>query len=363
MKPIWEYTNPTARLVDRQQVQPVVKTTFAAAQESVNFVVFQPEWLPADCTLNEITLRPEQPPGRPGDVQAQEIGQTPWTEANPCSIRAIIRGNRRHLRLKQFLYDWAPPAASTAPLWNSPQLTPVPIQTAIAWLGTDYLKRPGGCIQLMRTQIEISVIDGEFTENELGRILAQLTLAAQEASQAVQDAPFHRLNYWVRYQLRGVQVPYGLWHYHQPRRYDRSQLVSLDDLQSNSPVRLLLPSDSPYIFDSAVIVAGEPPSHREVELIYRHQENLSDHLWIIAINHDSDLSLPIPPKPETHLAEVRQMQHLRDTTVWYAALSEQYGAWEVIWEEQNVRYAVWAGTTPFQNGDQFKALIENLRIA
>jgi hypothetical protein len=263
--------------------------------------------------------------------------------------------------LKQFLYDWAPPAASTAPLWKSPQLTPIQCQNTIAWLGKDYLKQPGGCIQLMRTQIEISVINGEFTEDELGRILAQLTVAEQEAAQAVQDTPFHRLNYWVRYQLRGVQVPYGLWHYHQPRHYDKSQLVTLEYLRSNSPLRLLLPTDSPYVFDSAVIIMGEDPSHPEVELIYRHQGNLSDHLWIIAINHDSDLALPIPPEPEPHQAEVRERQHLRGTSVWYAALSEQYGAWEVFWEEENVCYAVWAGTTPFQGGNRFKALIENLR--
>lgn len=363
MKPYWDDTDPMARLADRREVQPLVKTTFAAAQETVNFVVFRPEWLPVDCILTEVTLRPEQAPGRPGGMQAQEIGQTPWTEANPGSVRAVFRGKQRCLRLKQFLYDWAPPAASTAPLWNSPHLTPVPGQNAIAWLGTDYLQRPGGCIQLMRTQIEISVMEGEFSEDELGRLLVQLTPAAWESSRAVRGAAFHRLNYWVRYQLRGVQVPYGLWGYHHPRHYDQSQAVSLDELVAKPPLRLLLPVDSPYVFDSAVIIAGEQPFHHEIELIYRHQENMSDHLWMTAIDQNSELTLPIPPEPETHRAAVRQAQGLRNTTVWYAALSEQYGAWEAFWEEEKIRYAVWAGTTPFQDGDQFKTLVENLRVA
>jgi hypothetical protein len=363
MNPYWENTDPTVRLADRREAQPPVETTFAAAQEAVNFVVFRPEWLPADCAMTEVTLRPEQAPGRPGGVQAQEIGQTPWTEANPGSVRAVFRGRQRRLRLKQFLYDWAPPAASTAPLWNSPHLTPVPGQNAIAWLGIDYLKRPGGCIQLMRTQIEISVMEGEFTEDELGRLLLQLTPAVWEASRVVREAPFHRLNYWVRYQLRGVQVPYGLWRYHHPRRYDQSQPVSLDELVSKPPLRLLLPADSSYVFDSAVIIAGEESFHREIELIYRHQENMSDHLWIIAVDRDSEHTLPIPPEAETHRAAVRQTQTLRDTAIWYAALSEQYGAWEAFWEEEKVRYAVWAGTSPFQNSEQFKTLVENLRVA
>jgi hypothetical protein len=105
------------------------------------------------------------------------------------------------------------------------------------------------------------------------------------------------------------------------------------------------------------------PSDETMKPFYRHQQNLSDHLWITAIDRHSELTLPIPPEPETHRAAVRQAQRLRNSTVWYAALSEQYGAWEAFWEEEKVRYAAWAGTSPFQNGEQFKTIVENLRVA
>lgn len=363
MRKYWEHTDPSARLTDPREVQALRRTTLSEGQQAVNFVVFAPGWLPDDCRVTEVTLRPEQPPGRPGGIPAQQIGQTPWSEGNPCSIRAIVEGRRRRLRIKQFLYDWAPPAASTAPLWNSPELTPIPCRDAVAWLGIDYKERRGGCIQLLRTQVEVSVVEGSFTDEELGRILCQLKPAAWEESQAVQRAPFHLLNYWVRYRMRAVAVPNGLWKYRHPRRYDQSRLTSLNELRLDPPVRLLFPDDSPYIFDSAVVISEDAPLNRGVELIYRHQANNSDHIWMIAVDARSEWKVPIPPEPETHIAEVRESIQLRGTTVWYAALNEQYGAWEALWEEEGVHYIVWAGASLFQNGDQFKMLIDGLRAA
>lgn len=363
MKHYWEKTDRSARLTDSREVQPLRKTTLAEAQQLVNFVVFTPEWLPDDCELTEVTVRPEQPPGRPKGIEAEQIGQTPWSEGNPCSIRTVISGHDRRLRLKQFLYDWAPPAASTAPLWNSPRLTPRPCRSTVAWLGTDYMKRQGACIQTMRTQIELSVIDGVFSDEALGRILNMLGPAALEESYGVQRAPFHLLNYWVRYGMTALQVPYGLWKYQHPRRYDQSRQVSLEELRLNTPVRLLLPDNSPYVFDSAVLISEDEPFNREVELIFRHSDNGSDHLWMITMNAESERKGVIPPRPEKHLAEVREVIRLRGTSVWYAALYEEYGAWEAIWEEEGVHYSVWAGATLFQNGHQFKMLVDDLRLA
>ena len=56
MRKYWEQTDTNARLTDPAEVQPFRKTTLAAAQQSVNFVVFTPEWLPHDCKLTEVTL-------------------------------------------------------------------------------------------------------------------------------------------------------------------------------------------------------------------------------------------------------------------------------------------------------------------
>ncbi|WP_248910953.1 hypothetical protein, partial [Halocatena marina] len=61
---VWRTASPSARLTDPDDLTPPHDTTFAEAQEAVNIVVFEPTWLPDDCRITEITLRPEQPPGR-----------------------------------------------------------------------------------------------------------------------------------------------------------------------------------------------------------------------------------------------------------------------------------------------------------
>jgi hypothetical protein len=337
--------------------------SFPEAQEHANFVVFAPTWLPADCTLTGVSLRPEQPPGRPGGVTPAEIGQTPWSSANPCSVRAIVAGHGRRLRLKQFLYDWAPPAASTAPLWNSPRLTPIPCRDAVAWLGTDYMDRHGACVQLLRTQIEVSVSEGVFADEEIGRLLSELAPAAPDVDDPVRRAPFHRLSYWGRYALRPVAVPHGLWDFSQTRRYDCARVVSLDDLRAGTPVLALLPVDGRYSFDSAAIMEDTQAGHREVELIYRHTSNGSDHLWLLAVNRDSGQAPALPPRLSTHPAEVRTAINLRSTTIHYAALDTRHGAWEAFWEEGDTRYALWACASQFMNADIFMALISTLQPA
>jgi hypothetical protein len=357
----WENTEPNTRLTRRQDVLPVKKTTPAEAQGQVNFVVFESVWMPPDCTLESVTLRPEQPPGRPG-VEAAEIGQTPWTEANPSSLRAILQGDGRCVRIKQFLYDWAPPAASTAPLWNSPSLMPFTCAEAIGWLGRDYMKRQGACVQRARTQIELSVEMGEFTNLELVRILTEMQPANPEASQAVRRAPFHQLNYWVRYQMRSVKVPYGLWQYNQSRHYDHGHSVSEIELRERPPLRVLWPANQPYELDSSLVIEDERLPHKEVELIFRHQANLSDHLWVVVMNADSPLALPVPPELHVHHpSQTHGKRTWRKEGVWYAAVNERHGAWEAFWEEGGLRYAVWASSSQFIDAQLFENLIRTLR--
>src|SRR5262245_60959615 len=115
----WQKTDRYRRLTDKGEISGPRATTLEGAQAGANFVVLAPRALPAGCRIGEVTLRPDQPPGRPEGVEPSEIGAAPWTDANPASVRAVIEGEGRRLRLKQFLYDWSPPAASVAALWTS----------------------------------------------------------------------------------------------------------------------------------------------------------------------------------------------------------------------------------------------------
>ena len=74
------------------------------AQPWCNFVLLRPSALPAGLALVKQELRPEAPP--PEGVSPSELAAS----GTRSSYRGEYEGAGRWLRLKQFLYDWAPPA-------------------------------------------------------------------------------------------------------------------------------------------------------------------------------------------------------------------------------------------------------------
>lgn len=354
--PVWQTASPSTRVTNAEAVRRPEEMTYADAQRAVNFVVFSPDWLPDDCSVTEITVRPEQPPGRPDTISTEDIGQTPHSAGNPCSLRVVVTGDERQFRLKQFLYDWAPPAASIAPLWGTPDPAPFECRDAVGWLGTDYKDQRGACVQLERTQIELSVSDGEFDDEELCSIFQGLTPTDTDTGRTVRSVPFHRLNYWVRYQCRPPGVPHGLWRHAPQRPYDRSRVLSPAGLETDLPVAPLVPTTDRYLFDSAVLF----PHSNAIECVYRNRENCSDHLWITAATAESPLAPSPPLDTADQPAETRRRIELRETDAHYAALTAEYGAWEALWVEDDVHYAVFAGASRFLDETAFQTVVDSL---
>ncbi|WP_211338391.1 hypothetical protein [Haloterrigena salifodinae] len=329
-------------------------TTFAESQDKTNFVVFEPRWLPSDCDVTEITVRPEQPPGRPDDVSADEIGQTPWSDGNPSAVRAVVSGSDRTFRIKEFLYDWAPIAASMAPLWETDHPTPFECGDAVGWIGTDYKDNTGACVQRKRTQIEISVLNGSF-DDELPRVLNEMEPAAPQKAATIEQIPFHILNYWFRYGCEAPAVPHGLWEHKVVRPFGSSHTIAPMAL-ADTAVTPLIPDGDRFALDSAVFF----PEDEAVECIFRDRENNSDHLWLNAAPKGSAMAPSIPPDPNKQSAETRTTVDLRGTTGHYAALTEDFGAREIFWSEDGINYAVWASASATIDGTEFRSIVEHL---
>lgn len=356
---VWQTADPDAGLTNSEEAAPPRETTPTDAQAAVNFVVFEFDWLPEDCRVETVTRRPERPPGRPTDVSAEDIDQTPHSEGNPSSVRIVVAGGDRRLRLKQFLYDWAPPSASIAPLWRTPEPTPFECGDAVGWLGTDYKNQRGACVQRDRTQIELSVSEGEFSDDELKRLLDGLRPADPEGARRIRRVPFHRLNYWARYKCRPPVVPHGLWDYAPEHPYEDSYALSPVALRTDPTVPALVSSGSSgdrFVLDSALAF----PEADAMEVVFRNRENGSDHLWMTATDESSPLAPSLPPEPSDQSAETREAIDLRGTTAHYAALTEKQGAWEAIWSENGVRYAVWAGASQYLDGEEFREVVDSL---
>lgn len=358
---VWRTVDPAARLTDPADAAPPRETTAAEAQTSANFVVFRPTWLPDDCAVAAATFRPELPPGRPEGATAEELDQNDHTEGNRCSLRTVVAGDGRRLRLKQFCYDWAPPSAGIAGLWHAAEPAPFDCGDAVGWLGDDYKGNRGAVVQRDRTQIECSVTGGEFSDEELRRVMDGVAPADPGGARVVRGVPFHRLSYWVRYRCRPPGPSHGLWSHGPARPYDECRRLSRAALSGVVPEALpadpLVPADE-YAFDSAVAF----PEAAAVECLFRHRANGSDHLWLTAATEGSPLAPDLPPEPADQAAETRRAVGLRGTTVHYAALTEADGGWEAFWAEAGIRYSVWAGPSRELDGEAFRDLVDSLGV-
>ena len=130
------------------------------------FVVFRPTVLPSNFMLEVISFRPEVPPEPLPETEAGEE-TLPEMEAN-TSVRMLTKSDGGELSIKQFLYDWLPPAYDHPSLWRSDR-RPIPHEVggAIGWVASNFRGQHAGSILLDRTMIEITDIGGTLSDSEI----------------------------------------------------------------------------------------------------------------------------------------------------------------------------------------------------
>ncbi|MFD9486376.1 hypothetical protein ACFWBX_20815 [Streptomyces sp. NPDC059991] len=297
------------------------------AQEWCNFTVWHPERLPAGCDSATTTLRKEAPPGRTG----QDSGRTPWSRANPAAFRTEIAGGGRRLRLKQFLYDWAFPAADHPALWGSETLT-FPIgEGRVVWLGTDYLGHAAASARMSRTTVELSVLEGEFTGEELVELYRSLRPAVPGAPARVIGTPFGELSYWARHQdVDMVSVPTGLFTFHRRTRPHEGDWVAADELTGFLTDQRLPALLGGFPADSAAVFADADGS-RELEVIYT--SGGGDELRL-TLQRSGRGRMPFPPQREKHPARAKEIG-LDGQTLYLAYVDEGVGPFDAMWHDVN----------------------------
>jgi hypothetical protein len=227
----------------------------AKAQAWSNFIVFTPSRLPAGTRLVKQSLRREAPPGRVGN---STVGRTPWSENNPAAFRFEVAGEGRRLRVKQFLYDWAFPALDHPCLWESHTTSDALGQHHIVWHGVDYMGHPGASARLARTMIELSVLDGTFTREEITEIYRSLRPADPAAARTIISTPFAALSYWARRpDAPVIGVPLGIWNIQQPDTMTMAWQPGTGGLVAPATLGSLA-------IDSTAIHTGPSPIAREV---------------------------------------------------------------------------------------------------
>jgi hypothetical protein len=298
--------------------------TPADALPWLNFILFVPTALPSGTELLQGTVRREVPPG-----QITDRGARPpeWTEANPSSYRMEIGNDSRHFRVKQFLYDWAPPAADQPCLWRSKTSAHTVDTNFVVWLGTDFMGHQAGTARLRRTNIELSVTRGAFSAEELVSYYRGLEPVDDRQRRGIAECPFAELSYWSRYSAAVADVPYGLFRFHRENPTEKySWSTDQHHLQRTGFPTPSFSAAREFAFDSVGIYEGE--RGREAEIILTAPPDRGREIRLI-MQHDGGGRVDYPPYLTPHPCELTSL--FRDGQEAYTTyVSEEFGPFHAV---------------------------------
>ncbi|NUS73191.1 MAG: hypothetical protein HOQ05_07280 [Corynebacteriales bacterium] len=302
----------------------------ADAQAWCNFVLWTPTALPADCAVIPGTLSKESAPVPPTEQDIDE--RLPRDGNGLASYRFEIAGSGRRARVKQFLYDWAFPAMDHPSLWKSRTRAQQLDAHHVLWLGTDFRGKPAASARIARTTIELSVLEGDFSAEELHTIYAGLQPADPAAISQLVATPFARLSYWARYPTAAqVVVPVGMLTFR--RGQHASYWHDGDAAQQQAKLwhapELLggLPLDSAAEFTDS-------RGRTEVELLFTGGHNRGVELRAV-LQRPGAGNLLVPAAPEPHPATHEELI-VRGVSVQLSWIDERYGPYQAVFSLNTV---------------------------
>lgn len=322
------------------------------AQPWCNFVLMRPEAFPVDLSLVKTEVRPESPPGRSHDMTGSH--RPDWTQSNRAAHRSEFAGLDRRLRIKQFLYDYAPPAFDHPCLWESTGIRAFPVNDHIGWLGTDFRKLQAASVCLDRTTIELSVTAGTFSDEELQAICRGLRPAVPEARASILRTPLADLCYQSRHEEPPIAVPVGYWA-HKRSESLRVTVLRAENVPAHFPGSgLFLPPDYGYRLNTA-FVFGDPESPQEVDMVFEQAEDAGRYIRLLVSQSDAVQGLPYPPATEKRHPCSTRVLKINGLDVYHAYHDERYGQHEAVWQKNGlnsmliVKPAVWTDMAWFDN--------------
>jgi hypothetical protein len=345
------WTPQAAPSVESEQAK-VRRTDWDEAQSWCNFVLMRPAVFPDDLALERKEIRAEAPPGRAANVD--KSSRPDWTQSNRAVHRCELIGRERRLRIKQFLYDYAPPAFDHPCLWESSNIRAFPVGDYLGWLGTDFRKLPAATVSFDRTTIELSVIAGTFSDQELEAICRGLSPAVPKVHDQILRTSFADLCYQSRYREPPIAVPVGYWA-HKRAESHKITVLRAQDVPADDPCfRVSPPKDYGYLLNTAFVFDNQGRL-QEVDLVFEHAKDSGRYMRLLISPSDAAKGLPYPPVREQRQPCSSRVLRVKDHDVHHAYLDERYGQHEAVWQKDGlnimliVKPATWTNMAWFDN--------------
>ena len=301
-----------------EEAQSIV-TNMVEAQRWCNFTLLKPTWLPEDIEPGDYSLRPEQP------------------NDQSSSFRMVGRGASRTFTLKQFLFDFAPPAYDHPALWRNPKKTaedefpdPVPhlIGDNVLWIGRDHRRFPAATIGYRRVRVELTVTEGGFSNSELIKLFEGLVPADPDYAAVLDQTAFAELSYQRRHPRLATPVPLSYWtHKRHDNHHHRARLIS----EMEPPFALPDFKSLGYELDSLFSIESENGRLEEVDFIYEAKARNGAYLRLLLTPPSSMQPIPFPPEKYTQSCQIEKLAN-ENQTVHLAWLEDGVGPYELSFQ-------------------------------
>jgi hypothetical protein len=198
----------------------------------------------------------------------------------------------------------------------------------VVWFGTDYQRLRAASARLSRTTVELAVLDGEFSDEEIHELYASLRPADPQAALAVHRTPFAELSYWARRDDAVIlNVPVGLWSFHRNRDHTSRWLADVEAEPVVKGLGLPLAIGEFRLDSTGHFVDAE--GREETEIVYAGGPDRGREVRIIA-QRPGRGSLHVPAEAEPGQPGHRRVRQRLGAEVQLAWVDERYGAMQAV---------------------------------
>jgi len=273
-------------------------------------------------------------------------------------LRFEIVGGGRRLRVKQFLYDWAPPAFDHPCLWKS-RNEPFEVGKNIGWLGTDFRKARAAAVSIDRTTIELSTYEGTFDDEEFRLVCRGMVPVDPDARQRILATPVAELCYQSRHREQTIAVPCG--YFAHERRPPTVQLTvySAANVPAALPGREVAPPTAYGFRLNAAFVYGSLELPQEVDYLYEADEPAGRYLRLLVSRSNQSGGVAYPPRLDLQPCSTGALS-IHGQDVHHAFLTERYGPHEAVWQANGLNFMLLTKPSTDTDGVWFSELLEHL---
>ncbi|WP_165780760.1 hypothetical protein [Holospora curviuscula] len=229
----------------------------------------------------------------------------PESPDEESSHRSEFSDGSRPLSIKQFLYDWVPPAYEHLCLWRNAEISTIEnilipnanlIGNNYFWFGLNYRRKPAATINMLRMQIEITTLHGTFDDQEIMQIVSSMVSINGKVKDMILDTSFTELMFYARHQIPTSDVLTSYFKHTRSKTFrcyphDAAflEIVLLGHWLMHTSIK-------DYRLDSVFFFGQDPQNIQEVEYYFESSIEPRSCIRFLVTHKDTEYSIQYPPK-------------------------------------------------------------------